>query len=258
AVILPPGVPVPVSPVNGALTETSVGLTWSGADGWTGPRFIERQIIEIALDSLFQDIVERDTLKLNATVSPSATLGRGGFSLAPGTTYWWRVTLQNEAGSVTSATAHFRTRPDAGAPGRPRLVAHWDFNEASGAQALDASGNGRHGVIAGPVVRDAGVQGTALQFNGTTSVVIADTALPPLGSFSLTAWVWEASQAKDQPVFDFCCTNNRVGLHLWTNTIGSSAITPGKVYVNLRANPPQNNLLYTTANPLTTGSWNHV
>ena len=111
-VLLPPGAPTLVSPVGNALVEASSSLTWTGDGGWTGSRYIERQIIEVSQDSLFRTFAVRDTMIMNATISTGGTIGRGGLPLDGGKTYWWRVTLQNTAGSATSLRASFRTQSD--------------------------------------------------------------------------------------------------------------------------------------------------
>gem|GEM_PF-2609465 len=52
------------------------------------------------------------------------------------------------------------------------LVAHWHFDDGSGDEATDASGNGHHGTINGASF-EAGIIGNALRFDGTNDSVNA-------------------------------------------------------------------------------------
>jgi hypothetical protein len=206
--------------------------------------------VQLSTDSLFASLVINDSARTDTS--------RAALALTDGTRYYWRVRAKNGAGvSPWSARWSFTTQLTV--TGAASLVARWGFDETSGAQALDASGNGRHGVISGPVNRVAGVLGNALEFNGSTHVEVADSLIPSLESFTFTAWVWESSQNLDRPILDFCCTNSLVGMHMWVNTTGSSVVSPGRLYVNLRAtSPASNELLYAAPGTLPAGVWNHI
>ena len=73
----------------------------------------------------------------------------------------------------------------------PGLVGAWAFDEASGAQAADASGRGNHGTIAGATRAAAGRFGGALAFDGVDDwVTVADAASLDLTTgMTLEAWV---------------------------------------------------------------------
>jgi hypothetical protein len=70
------------------------------------------------------------------------------------------------------------------------LLAYWKLDEASG-NVADSSGNGRTGVATDLTYSQAGKQGTAVTFNGTTSVIDV-TDNPDLGSttnaFTIAFW----------------------------------------------------------------------
>ena len=51
------------------------------------------------------------------------------------------------------------------------LIGHWDFEEGSGAQALDSSGNALHGSISNASYTTGRVGNYALNFNGSNSFV---------------------------------------------------------------------------------------
>ena len=83
-------------------------------------------------------------------------------------------------------------------PPPPGLVAAYAFDETSGTTAVDASGNGRTGVVVGRDVGDPGRYGGALSFDGSDDYV----GLPALGTFynsafTLEAWVQKATTKSD-------------------------------------------------------------
>ncbi len=93
-----PGAPVPTSPVNGA-TGVSLfpELTWSAAhDAAT-------YALEVATDDAFNDVVYTATTGLTGLSVPT--------ELAPGTTYFWRLTAENLCGASPGATSRFTTVP---------------------------------------------------------------------------------------------------------------------------------------------------
>ena len=70
-----------------------------------------------------------------------------------------------------------------------QLVRQWNFDEGSGTVALDSSGNGNNGTIASASYV-AGINGTALSFNGSSSSVSINSGLSGVGgNFSIGAWV---------------------------------------------------------------------
>jgi formylglycine-generating enzyme required for sulfatase activity len=70
------------------------------------------------------------------------------------------------------------------------LVAHWNFDEASGDTVNDSSGNNHNGTIYGGATRIDGISGKALNFDGEDDYVdIAGTSnLHLLSGFTLSAW----------------------------------------------------------------------
>ncbi len=82
------------------------------------------------------------------------------------------------------------------------LVAHWNFNEASGNVVNDISGNGHDGTIEGAPNWVPGVGGSALDFDGTDDYVdTGKSLLNNLPEFTLALWV----NAENY-------TSNRIGL----------------------------------------------
>src|SRR5438034_7600143 len=72
------------------------------------------------------------------------------------------------------------------------LVAAYGFEEGSGTQAADASGNGRAGAITGATWTATGRFGSALVFDGVDDwVTVADAAaLDLITGMTLEAWVY--------------------------------------------------------------------
>ena len=73
----------------------------------------------------------------------------------------------------------------------PGLVAAYGFDEGTGVQAADASGQGNVGTLGGATWTQSGKFGSALSFDGASSwVTVADTqTLRLTGGFTVEAWV---------------------------------------------------------------------
>jgi len=91
----------------------------------------------------------------------------------------------NSAQAVTNVTVSNTSQTPSG------LVAAYGFNEGSGVQTTDASGQGRTGTISGATWTAAGKFGNALSFDGTSAwVTVADAAsLDLTNGLTLEAWV---------------------------------------------------------------------
>jgi phosphatidylinositol-3-phosphatase len=93
--------------------------------------------------------------------------------------------------AVVAAATAFALLP-AGAPAASAsLVAAYSFNEGSGTVVGDSSGNGRTGTVSNGTWSASGKYGSALVFNGTSSVVtVADaTSLHLTSAMTIEAWV---------------------------------------------------------------------
>jgi hypothetical protein len=82
----------------------------------------------------------------------------------------------------------------------PAPIAHWKFDETSGATAAD-SASGNDGTLANsPVWQTAGglIDG-ALEFDETNDVVTAgsDASLDDLGPMSVSAWIYPQTQGEN-------------------------------------------------------------
>ncbi len=146
----------------------------------------------------------------------------------------------------------------------PSPVAYWDFEEGSGTQILDKSGNSHNGTITGsPVWALGGVNGTCLYFNGSTHVQIpASSAFSSLRNFTLSAWVWQDAQNSDWPILEFAQANSYSGVHVWVNALGT-VVVPGNVMVNLRMadssfSKSDSNGFSVPGGSVATGKWNQL
>ncbi|HET9665868.1 MAG TPA: LamG-like jellyroll fold domain-containing protein, partial [Desertimonas sp.] len=135
--------------------------------------------------------------------------------------------------------------PAWGAP-TPGLVAAYAFDEGSGVSAVDASGNGRTGSVAG-ATWSTGRYGGALSFDGTNDYV----SLPGLGTFynaafTLEAWVQKATVKNDVGIVGTWAGN---GPMLWIDHLATR--------YQLTLGGSLSSYLDSGVNPLT-GQWQHL
>jgi hypothetical protein len=124
------------------------------------------------------------------------------------------------------------------------LMAHWAFNEQSGAVATDLSGNGHNGMIEGAPNWVPGVAGSALEFDGIDDFVeIGENLLDNLMEFSITLWVDPVNY-----------TSNRIGL-VGQNDCVEFGFNGGG---DLRCWNTSGIGNVTIAYPHQTGEWHHV
>jgi hypothetical protein len=71
------------------------------------------------------------------------------------------------------------------------LIANWTFNEDAGTVASDSSGNGNNVALINGPTWATGVNGNALQFDGTNDYAVNTSAtnIPAKSPFSIVAWV---------------------------------------------------------------------
>ena len=110
------------------------------------------------------------------------------------------------AGNSSEASVSVTVSNQPAAP--PGLVAAYGFNEASGLQVTDVSGQGNGGTISGATRTTAGKFGGALSFNGTSAwVTVNDAASLDLTTgMTIEAWVkpstltgWRSVVTKEAP-----------------------------------------------------------
>lgn len=85
----------------------------------------------------------------------------------------------------------------------PTLLGHWTFDEGSGTQSLDSSGQGRDASIIGSPAWVSGIAGTALSFDGsgTNYLVVPGTQGDHLQQgFTVSAWISSTSTVESTVV----------------------------------------------------------
>jgi len=145
----------------------------------------------------------------NRLVSVTWSNNRGGSgtatlaSNAPPSTTWSAPNIALQTGvnsiTVTATDLQGRTATDSISvtyvDANAGLVAAWAFNEGTGSNATDASGNNNLGAITNGTWVTGGKFGGALQFNGTSSRVFVPnkSSLNLTSGMTLMAWVYPTS-----------------------------------------------------------------
>jgi chitodextrinase len=140
-------------------------------------------------------LIERCTgAGCNTFAQVASTTGTGttykDTSVVASTSYSYRVRATDAAGNLgpysnTATASTPAVTPPSG------LVAAYAFDEGSGTTVADSSGNGNNGTVANGTWSAAGKYGSAIQFNGTSTLVTVPdaAALHLTTAMTLEAWV---------------------------------------------------------------------
>jgi len=162
-------------------TNAAVGLSWTAAtDNYAVTGYsIERCVGTSCTPS--------------SQLNTSATTAFSDTSVAPSTTYGYRVRAYDEAGNYGGYSSTVPvTTPAAPGPGA-NLGGAWNFNEGSGTTAADASGNSNTGTFNGGVSWTAsGQHGAAAVFAGTSNnyVNVPNSSSINVNGTALTISFW--------------------------------------------------------------------
>lgn len=173
----------PPSGLTAALSGTNVVLSWWGAPYATNYN------------------VKR------ATVSggPYTTIGNVTTNLmtftdtntVSGTTYYYAI-------SALSATGESANSAEARITIQPVLQAYLKFDENTGTNAGDATGNGWNGTLMNGATWTTGHSNSAVSLNGTTNYVsLATNITANLSDFTIATWVYLNSVSTWMRIFDF-------------------------------------------------------
>ena len=111
--------------------------------------------------------------------------------LAPDTTYYWRVDEFYGTETVKGPVWSFSTVPEVPLADDPNLVAWYTLDEGVGLTAIDWSGHGGHGQLAGDVLWAEGIDGGALAFDGSGGDYVEAPDAPNVtGMHSRTVSAW--------------------------------------------------------------------
>jgi len=174
--------------------------------------------------------------------------------LDPGTTYYWRVDLIDNANKTHAGEVWSFTTVANVAVSDPNLVGWWKLDEGEGALVVDWSGQGRHGQIFGGAKWIEGLDGGALKLNGQDAYVALPIGSLIAGSNSITVATWVNFSGVGgawQRVFDF-----------GTGTQFNMMVTPanganGNLRFVITVESYNNEQQLNAATPLPTG-WHHL
>jgi uncharacterized repeat protein (TIGR01451 family) len=160
-----------------AISGVEIDLSWGAATddvGVAGYRVERCQGVGCTVYTKFGTLVTGTTF---------ADIG-----LSPSTSYSYVVRAQDAAGNLGAYTPPATAATPAS---NPTLIAAYSFDEGSGTTLNDLSGRGNNGTIANGTWASSGKYGSALTFNGTsTMVTIPDAAsLHLTTAMTLSAWV---------------------------------------------------------------------
>lgn len=145
----------------------------------------------------------------NSVTAWSWSFGNGATSTAQSPTYTYAsegtytvsLTVTGPGGSNTATNMGYISVSASNGGGTgvspAGLVAAYGFDETSGTQVLDASGNGNDGTLSGPTRSTQAKFGQSLSFNGSNSLVtVGDSnSLDLTRAMTLSAWVYPTTWA---------------------------------------------------------------
>jgi PKD repeat protein len=237
----PPVASFTASPTSGTaplvvtLTDTSTGTvnsrSWNLGDGTTSTSQTVTKTYSNAGTYTVTLTVTGSSGSTTATKSISVSAPAGGGGTAGG-------------GTVGGATGG-STGSNSG------LVASYSFEEASGSQVTDASGNANNGTISGATRVAAGRFGRALKFNGKSDWVTVDhsASLNLTKGMTLEAWVYPTASTTSATILMKEASGNAT-YRIYSNFLGkgpASIINVGGAAKTLSGGPT-----------LPVNTWSHV
>ncbi len=133
------------------------------------------------------------------------------------------------------------------------LIAHWAFDEGSGALAADSSGGGHNGTLVNGPTWTSGIAGDALSFDGIDDyVAIPDSVDFDFGNgdFTICAWFRTTVGLSEQYIIDFFRDGNFPHIEIYTglplHCLGSHLCGVGDVCTRISNGIVDN------------GGWHHV
>ncbi len=176
-----PSAPLPPSNIAAAFNPSQVSLSWPPVFNAVGYK-IKRSTTH---GGPYTAIATNVVASFNDT------------NLVAATRYYYVITSTNSAGESTNST-------EVAAGVEPALMAYLPFDENSGTNAADATGNGWDGTLLSGAGWNPGKYGSAASFNGTSNYVSLPTGIVSgLGDFSIAAWVNQTSVSTFSRIFDF-------------------------------------------------------
>ncbi len=167
-----------------------------------------------------------------------------------GTTYYYIITAVNAGGEGDASTQLLVT------PNDNPLRAHLRFDEISGANAPDSSGNGWNGTLVGGSTSVAGKINHAVSLSGSTNYATLPTGvIAGLGNCTISTWVKVNAFVNFTRIFDFGTgTNNYMFLTPQYTTTSPNAAKPRFAI----RTPSVGEQIINSSIALTANAWNHV
>jgi len=139
---------------------------------------------------------------------------------------------------------------DSGSPPQGGLVAHYKFDESSGSQASDSSGNGKTGTLNGGASWTSGKSGNAVNLSGNSQYVSLPSGIVSgLNDFTVAAWVKLDTRSNWARIFDF-----GTGTSYYMFLTPSSSSSTVRFAIKNGGSEQQIN----STSALPTGVWKHV
>ena len=164
-------------------------------------------------------------------------------------TYYYTVSALSPLGESDNAT-------EAAVSVFPRLVAFYKFDETSGTNAADATGNGWTGTLRGSATWAAGHSNDAVYLNGSSQYVSLPASLTTnLADFTMATWVYLNSVSTWMRIFDFGVANtNTPERYMFLSPKGGSGVV--RFAITTGGGGAEEQINGTAA--LATGGWHHV
>lgn len=183
----------PVALTATAQSSIRINLSWTDTSSGESGFWVERRLLPNGAFTKIADLPANASSYADSQVSPN-------------TSYVYRVAIRDAEGNMrVSNTANASTNPNAGAT--QGLIGSWAFDENSGTDARDSSGNDNHGTLRnGAGWTPLGRVQSALECRTPSSTVevLPSQTLALSGDFTLAGWVrFEAttSTPRNLPVF---------------------------------------------------------
>ena len=171
------------------------------------------------------------------------------FTDSPASGTWYYVV------SATTSSGESQNSSEAVAVTSLQLHTQLSFDEASGATAADATGNGHTGTLIGGASRTAGRStGNAVLLDGSSGYVsLPNDIVEDISDFSIAAWVFRNSAATKawERIFDF---GTGTGRYMFLTPASGN----GQVEFAITLNGSRNQRLVTGAAPIPSSQWTHV
>ena len=218
------------------ISQTQIDLVWTDNSDNEGGFRIERKL---SSGGTYNEI---------ATVTSSVTIYQD-ITLTSNTEYCYRVRAYN-----TSGNSEYSNEDCAATNPIPGFSGHWKLDEGSGTTIIDASGSGNDGAVIGSPVWVTGIDGQALDLDGTNdyALVADDASLDIVNAITLAAWI-KPEEIESQSIIKKAILGTTNGYEL-------SLSHNGRAYfrINEAASGDTYRINATSSYPIDGNTWMHI